>query len=162
MHGIAGGYGNPSAYIAAWRHIWTIFHQEGARNVAFVWCPGLSGGNEAAYYPGDPYVDWIGVDGYDRTDKGIGAGTFSGLFGGFYDTWVSHQKPVMIGETAATSFDQAQYIQSIQSSAPAFPDVKAIVYFDSIGPRANWSLQGSGIAAFKNLAGDSYFLTAPN
>jgi Glycosyl hydrolase family 26 len=151
-----GGYGDPSAYVAAWQHIWTIFHSTGATNVAFVWCPGLSGGNYAAYYPGDQYVDWIGVDGYDVSFKGVGAGDFNGIFGGFYSEWVGHGKPMMVAETGANGAQQAAFIQSIQSQAPSLPQFKAIVYFDSAGPRADWALQG-GTSAFEALLTDPYF-----
>jgi hypothetical protein len=37
------------------------------------------------------------------------------------------------------------------------PEMKAIVYFDSVGPRADWVLKGRGIAAFSALRSDPYF-----
>jgi hypothetical protein len=153
---LCGGFDDPAAYVSAWQHIWTIFHTTGASNVAFVWCPGLAGGNYAAYYPGDQYVDWIGVDGYDRSFSGKGAGDFSGIFGGFYSEWVGHGKPMMVAETGATGAQQAPYIQSIQSQAPSLPQIKAILYFDAVGPRADWALQG-GTSAFRALLTDPYF-----
>lgn len=152
-----GGYGNGAAYIAAWRHIRTIFRASGTTNAAFVWCPGLSGGNFDTYYPGDAYVDWIAVDSYDHTAKGRGSGTFSGIFTSFYDEWVGHNLPMMVAETGATPFDQASYVNSIGADAPQFPAFKAVVYFDSIGPGSDWSLQGSGLSAFKTLAASPYF-----
>jgi beta-mannanase len=152
-----GGYGDPSAFVAAWQHIWTIFHDTGASNVAFVWCPGLMGGNFAAYYPGDQYVDWIGIDGYDRSYKGTTAGDFAGIFGSFYNEWAGHGKPIMVAETGAIPTQQPQYLQSIQSQAPSMPLIKAIVYFDAVGPAADWSLQGPGASAFQTLAADPYF-----
>ena len=154
---ICGGFGDPASYVAAWQHIWNIFHNMGASNVAFVWSPGLSGGDSTPYYPGDQYVDWIGIDAYDRSYKGVGAGDFSGIFGGFYSEWAGHGKPIMVAETGATAPQQAQYIQSIQNQAPSLPQIKAIVYFDSIGPRADWTLQGPGTNAFQALLTDPYF-----
>jgi hypothetical protein len=154
---LCGGYGDPSAYVAAWQHVWTIFHDTGASNVAFVWCPGLKGGNFAAYYPGDQYVDWIGIDAYDRSYKGTTAGDFAGIFGGFYSEWAGHGKPIMVAETGAIPMQQPQYFQSIQSQAPSMPLIKAIVYFDAVGPAADWSLQGPGASAFQALAADPYF-----
>lgn len=154
-----GGYGDGPAYISAWQHIWTLFQQQHASNVAFVWCPGLKGGNYAAYYPGDNYVDWICVDGYDRagTARHVGSSTFTGIFGSFYDQWVGHGKPIMVGETGATAYDQGSYIQSIQSGAPELPEIKAVVYFDAVGPEGDWSLTGTGLQAFQSLVNDSYF-----
>jgi beta-mannanase len=141
----------------AWRHIWTIFHDVGATNVAFVWCPGLDGEDPSPYYPGDHYVDWIGIDGYDRSYAGIGGDDFAGIFGPFYDEWKNHEKPMMVAETGATASQQVQFLKSIQNQAPTMPEMKAIVYFDSVGPRADWVLKGRGIAAFSALRSDPYF-----
>lgn len=65
----SGVNGNTSAqYVAAWRHVWGIFNQEGATNVRWVWSPHVeapAGTPFADLYPGDAYVDWIGLDGYN-------------------------------------------------------------------------------------------------
>jgi beta-mannanase len=145
--------GGPSGFVTAWVHIWTLFHQVGATNVSFVWCPALTGVDPAPYYPGNPYVDWIGVDGYDRS----GTSTFADIFSAFYQQWAGHGKPMMVAETGSASADQADYLQSVGSGMPTLPQFKAIVYFDAGGPAANWQLQGSGLAAFGVLARDPYF-----
>src|SRR5581483_11611117 len=47
---------SPAVYIAAFQHIVTLFRQEGATNVSWVWCPNASGfsdGSAQQYYPGD-------------------------------------------------------------------------------------------------------------
>ena len=71
--GDAGG--KPAAqvyndFIAAWRHIYTLFQNAGAMNVVFVWNPGAytPGANDDphSYYPGNSYVDWIAIDVYQR------------------------------------------------------------------------------------------------
>jgi beta-mannanase len=159
-----GGFDNPSGFVAAWQHIWTIFHSVGATNAAFVWCPGLKGkgGDPSTYYPGDQFVDWIAVDGYDRSYKGVGGTGFSSIFGAFYSEWVGHGKPMMVGETGAVGLQQAQYLQSIQTEAPTMPQFKAIVYFDSAGPAADWALQGAGITTFQSLLADPYFSFRPS
>src|SRR5438477_654456 len=63
-----GGH-DPARYIAAWRRIHDRFVAAGATNVVWVWAPNVTdveGGPETmAYYPGDAYVDWTGVDGYN-------------------------------------------------------------------------------------------------
>ena len=58
-------------YVAAWKRIVDIFNQSGATNVAWVWSPNVpdvGGVDYAAYYPGDNYVDWIGVSLYSGND----------------------------------------------------------------------------------------------
>ncbi len=152
------GYGNGSAYIKAWQHIWNIFHSVNVPNVAFVWSPSVQK-DAAQYYPGDTYVDWVGVDGYDR--KGQGQSAFSNVFSSFYRQWSVHTKPIIIAETAAMATDQQAYLQGIQADLPSkFPDIKAIVYFDATGSAGNWSLTGNGVTAFKSLAEASYFITS--
>lgn len=152
------GYNNGPGYIAAWRHIYTLFHKDGATNVAFVWCPGYSGGNFSTYYPGDQYVDWIGLDRYERTTNGQKMLSYSDMYSSFYQEWIGHNKPYMIAETAAMgSSDQSQYISSIISQASSLPNIKAFVWFDSTGPAGDWSLQGNGVDGFKSLAQSTYF-----
>jgi len=59
-----------------WRHVHDIFQQEGANSlVIWVWAPNIvnnlpASHQTAAYlqglYPGDQYVDWVGLSGYLR------------------------------------------------------------------------------------------------
>ena len=153
------GSNGPAGFVSAWIHIWNIFHQVGATNVSFVWCPGISGGvaESAQYFPGAAYVDWIGVDGYDR--KGEGAGGFAQIFGAWYSAYAGYGRPLMIGETGAIATDQAAYLQGIGSALPSqFPDIKALVYFDAPGPADLWVLTPDGLQAYRQLASSSYFV----
>jgi hypothetical protein len=63
------GYGNlpASTFVAAWRHIVTLFRAQGASNVTWLWTvqadePGT--GPIASWWPGAQYVTWVGIDGY--------------------------------------------------------------------------------------------------
>jgi mannan endo-1,4-beta-mannosidase len=63
------GYGHTPAatFVAAWRHIVTLFQTAGARNVTWLWTinadrPGT--GPVQSWWPGSKYVTWIGIDGY--------------------------------------------------------------------------------------------------
>jgi hypothetical protein len=89
-----------ATFVAAWRHIVTLFRQEGARNVTWLWTlqadqPGT--GPIASWWPGTQYVSWVGIDGYyyRPTD------TFASVFGTTITqvrTFTS--KPVLLSETA--------------------------------------------------------------
>ncbi|MFN8556298.1 MAG: glycosyl hydrolase [Dehalococcoidia bacterium] len=65
--------GGAAGYIQAFQRVHDILVQAGATNVLHVWCPNAYwGANDASnhlwfkqYYPGDAYVDWMCVDGYD-------------------------------------------------------------------------------------------------
>ncbi len=152
------GSNGPAGFVSAWIHVWNIFHQVGATNVSFVWCPGISGGQieSAQYFPGAAYVDWIGADGYDRKDQGAQA--FAQVFGAWYSAYAAYGKPMMVGETGATATDQAAYLQGIGSALPSqFPDIKALVYFDAPGPADLWVLTPDGLQAYGQLARSPYF-----
>ncbi|MHB1864548.1 MAG: glycoside hydrolase family 26 protein [Candidatus Saccharimonadales bacterium] len=155
--GDCGGYNNGPAFVTAWQHIYNIFQKVGATNVAFVWCPGYSGGNFNTYYPGDAYVDWIGVDRYERDNNHQPFLNFGQMFGSYVQEWASHNKPIIIAESAEMGPNQAQYLDDVRTQMPNYPQVKAFVYFDATGPAGDWQLSGSGIAAFQLLANSSYF-----
>jgi len=54
-------------FIASWKRIVDVFRRKGANNVAWVWSPNVpdvGGVPFSKYYPGDDYVDWVGVSLY--------------------------------------------------------------------------------------------------
>ncbi|CAM5414172.1 glycoside hydrolase family 26 protein [Leifsonia shinshuensis] len=67
---------NPGDYVKMWRHVHDIFQQEGANDlVVWVWAPNIVNNLPATHkvpgylenlYPGDQYVDWVGLSGYLR------------------------------------------------------------------------------------------------
>jgi hypothetical protein len=97
FEGSWNGY-DAAGYVAAFKKITTEL-RTGDTNSATVWC---SGGGSAdfkswvqleAYYPGDEYVDWFGIDVFSAgeiTDPRLVA---------FLVKADEHKKPVMIGET---------------------------------------------------------------
>jgi Glycosyl hydrolase family 26 len=63
------GYGHlPAAtFVAAWRHIVTLFRHQGTRNVTWLWtlqADERGTGPIASWWPGEKYVTWVGIDGY--------------------------------------------------------------------------------------------------
>ena len=60
----------PGEYVAAWRHVHDIFTSVGATNATWVWCPYVDPEQPSfrplsSLYPGDSYVDWTCLDGYN-------------------------------------------------------------------------------------------------
>ncbi len=56
-----------ATFVAAWRHIVTLFRAQHADNVTWLWTlqadePGT--GHIASWWPGAKYVTWVGIDGY--------------------------------------------------------------------------------------------------
>ena len=62
-------HSSPAMFVAAWRHIVTLFRELGARNVTWLWTANImhTGGSiahPAPWWPGNKYVTWVGLDGY--------------------------------------------------------------------------------------------------
>ncbi len=104
----------PGEYVAAWRHVHDIFTSVGATNATWVWCPNVDPGQEfsdlASLYPGDEYVDWTGLDGYNWGTNPVRPArwmSFDQLFGSTYhriaDT-IAPRKPMVIGEVGSTEY----------------------------------------------------------
>ena len=86
--------GNTAAqYVAMWRHVHDVFAQEGATNVRWVWSPN-AGRPFGSLYPGDGYVDWVALDGYNfgTIQPWASWDEFRTVFGGSYDALASHPR----------------------------------------------------------------------
>jgi beta-mannanase len=56
-----------SAFVAAWRHIVTVFRGQGADNFTWLWtvqADEAGTGPIASWWPDAKYVTWVGIDGY--------------------------------------------------------------------------------------------------
>jgi mannan endo-1,4-beta-mannosidase len=90
----------PQTFVAAWRHIVNLFHEEGADNVTWLWTINAdtsSSGPVADWWPGGRYVTWVGIDGYYYRPSN----TFANVFGRTIDQVQKFtNKPVLLSETA--------------------------------------------------------------
>jgi hypothetical protein len=155
-------------FIAGWRHVYQVFQSEGATNAAFVWCPtlwnGPGGRSPDAWYPGDAYVDWLGIDAYPQS--AVTSFIMSGP-GGLTDTAkfaVQHDKPLMVAEWAPAlpQPDTAAAMDLVFDFAAANPKtVKALVYFDFDTNGKDYTLKDHPVGAQefrKRVDGNSNFL----
>lgn len=125
-----------SDFVNAWRHMHDIFTQVGATNATWVWCPNVDpSGIFTPYdqlYPGDGYVDWTGLDGFNQT----GNQSFSWLYGSSYQKLLSMaaSKPIMISQIASveSGIGKAAWItDALSTQLPKyFPQVKALLWFN--------------------------------
>ena len=159
----------PQKYVAAWRHVHDLFAAAGATNALWVWSPNSSDVPAAPwnhwtrYYPGDAYVDWIGIDGYNwgTTHSWSSWTSLASLIQPIYADY-AHRKPIMIAETASAEQggDKGAWLDSVRTQLPArFPDVAALVYFET-NKETDWSVTSSTTAmtSFRALASDPRFL----
>lgn len=134
---------NTSAdFIAAWRHVVTIFRQAGATNVQWVWSPNVYCGGSCpftAFYPGDAWVDWVALDGYNYASYGnVPWMTFDQIFGpSLVILQALTNKPVMIAETASVEVggSKANWITQtfLQTIPTEHPQIRAVIWFDRAG-----------------------------
>jgi hypothetical protein len=143
-----------SAFIAAWRHVYDVFQSENATNAAFVWCVNVWQGpgktEDSAWYPGDAYVDWIGVDGYPQSASADYLLNGPDGLNALARYAASRGKPLMLAEWAPQlpQPDTAAPVDLVLDWAAKYPDtVKALVYFDFIVGAKDYQLVDHGIGA---------------
>ena len=144
----------------------TVFLEEQAEfeNVRWVWSPYVSCGNCTAFkkvYPGNAYVDWVALDGYNwgTAIPGTGWQSMTKIFGGSYDavTRLAPGKPFMIAEVASAEQggDKAAWIRdAFSKSIPnRMPKTRAIVWFSS-NKETDWRVNSSdaSLTAYRNVA----------
>ena len=152
----------PSQFVRAWQLIHNIFqNQVGATNAIWVWDPNVINPVPkvalAPYYPGDQYVDWVGVTGYYAT---YGPHTFDTLFGPTMDQIRTFtQKPFFISETASEpGARRPEDIADLFDGVADHPDVLGFIWFD-IPKDANWQIDGNpaALAAFRTAVSNPLF-----
>jgi beta-mannanase len=170
-------------YAAMYRHVITRLRANGVTNAVNVLA---YMGNEKwmaqswwkDLYPGDAYVDWVGLDSYVSVEKGYyhygdmgdildRQPTGGGL--GWYDWAVRNHptKPIMVAEWGmyhrrATVTDKSAAFASVVPELKAHPAIKAVVYFDTAsddeGDRdISVNSMPSSLTAFKKVAADPMF-----
>jgi hypothetical protein len=163
---------NPSAYVNSWKHFHDVVAAQGANNVTWVWCPNteFSGSTSlSSLYPGDSYVDWTCVDGYNKSTSTYWL-SFAQLFGQTYKDILalSPNKPMMIGETGSREVggSKAAWItDAFTTQLPQnFPKIKAVMWFNwriyENSVYEPWPIESSSAAtaAFKSaISGNSYY-----
>jgi hypothetical protein len=155
--GVGNNGTSAAEYLAAWRHVHDVFTSVGATNVSWVWCPNVDPGNKmaslASVYPGDAYVDWTCLDGYNGDDPWT---SFTNLFASSYDqiTQIAPTKPMIIGEVGSTEVggSKPQWISDMFAALPVrFPKVRALLWFDKYetgpGGHTDWPVETSTSAS---------------
>lgn len=142
-------HGDPKLYIEKWRLVHRVM-AERAPNVAMVWCPyAMPLTHIDAYYPGDAYVDWVGINMYNVTYFNQNKSTPAHHIGPFdlldpiYRKYAD-RKPIMIAEYGVTHYSAVENrnvrdfavvnIDALyQGIRKRYPKVKAIYYFNTNG-----------------------------
>jgi hypothetical protein len=139
----------PGDYVAAWRHVHDIFASVGATNATWVWCPNV--GYEFKYrkqYPGNRYVDWTCLDGYNWGTRWSWSHwqSFDSVFRRAYKRLrrLAPSKPVVLGEIASTARggSKAAWISTMLRSVPSrYRSVHGLVWFDVEDRGNRWPIE---------------------
>jgi mannan endo-1,4-beta-mannosidase len=161
----------PGEFAAAWRHVHDIFTSVGATNASWVWCPYVNHLNlYATLYPGDSYVDWTCLDGYNwgqNPAAPYGWSTFDELYGAAYakvTETLAPAKPMVIGEIASSEYggSKATWIEEMFEALPTeYPQIRGLLWFETLSNGMDWPLESSESAteAFATGIGDSRYLS---
>jgi mannan endo-1,4-beta-mannosidase len=149
----------PATFVAAWRHIVTVFRHEGAANVTWLWtlqADEKGTGPVRDWWPGASYVTWVGIDGYFYRP----GDTFFSVFGatiGQVRTFTG--QPILLSESAAGQVaGQAAKIPGLFAGMRQYGTL-GLVWFDIAQDdglyHQDWHLEGdpAGVAAFRRAAG---------
>lgn len=143
-------------YVKAWRQVVDIFRQAGADNIIWVWAPtAVDVGNVhwTDYYPGDNYVDWVGISVYSFLGNGDPEPQILGVYNDY-----AARKPILIAECGAGDADSNprkyrpgksyannpekwihRFFDTLETKAPR---VKGFVWFNIDRERV-WKIQES-------------------
>jgi hypothetical protein len=152
-----GANGNGSGeFVTAWRHVHDIFTSVGATNVTWAWCPNVDYSNSlqsiGSLYPGNAYVDWTGLDGYNWGTNPVKPGgwkTFGQIYSSTYrylTETVAPSKPLMIGEVASSEYggSKATWIKEMLTRVPTeYPKIRALLWFDKFDDGMDWPIETS-------------------
>ena len=148
----AGDYGSnsPALYQQIYQYVYNLFETEGVSNALWSFCPNNdSVPNEpwntaTNYYPGNDYVDIMGMDGYNWGDTQSWSSWRE-----FYDLFInlrnelqtiSTSKPLIVWETASATSggNRAKWIRNAVSTTKTW-DLRGLVWFQ-VNKEVDWRL----------------------
>ena len=158
----------------AYRRIVKIFRDEGVNNVTWLWhangssWPQKKWNTKNKYYPGDNYVDWIGLSIYGAQNSGQDWEKFEELLDGPYQKMTSKHpnKPLMLAEYGVrepkkSSKKATWYTDALTNFPDKYDKIDAIiVYHEKWASDSDLRINSSSeaLTAFKNGIGNDYYL----
>ena len=169
------GYGpeSPDIYKRMFQYVSTMFQEAGARNVLWVFCPNAESVPNTSYdpraswncvenyYPGDKYVDILGIDGYNwGTTQTKAKNGWDSHWRGFKEIFrptykkmreLAPGKPIFIFETSSVSQggDKRLWIKNAFETARAWK-LNGLVWFQ-VKKEYGWRMNSGGDIAYKNI-----------
>lgn len=133
-----------------YRYIFDLFQEAGADNVIWVWnpnavsFPNYKWNHELCYYPGDEYVDVVGMTAYNTGTYYDGEDwtEFAALYDDLYQTYLAvYEKPLMITEFASSSVggDKAAWVENMFQHIRTYDQLKMAIWWDG----CDWDAEGN-------------------
>lgn len=121
-------------FIAAWKHVHDVFSKVGASNVIWIWSPHPAYGYFKEYYPGNEYVDFVGIGtlNYGLVAKWSQWWSFDEIFGKFYKDLSAFGKPIMLTEFGSLEVGGSRskwFEDALGDMRTRYPAVKSILFF---------------------------------
>ncbi len=171
-------WGRDPDYVAAWRHFHDVVVSEGATNVTWDWVTNTIWFDPASdptpYYPGDAYVDWVGMDAYNWGENPLQEDHWTTPAETIDPTLqvlkqIAPGKPICICEIASTEIggEKAPWITDLLTNyLPAHPEIDAFLWFNwnvpQNGGNWDWPIESSSAAqsAFQSGIQDPFYLSS--
>ena len=158
--GVGVNGNRPGQFVAAWRHVHDVFVAAGATNVRWVWSPVARYGValSTAQYPGDRYVDEIGLSGFNGGSELAWTGwrSFASLFDASLATVhaLAPDKPIQISEVGSANGggSKSNWIAGMFADLSRHPQVRTVIWFD-VDKQTDWRITASTPAAREFAAG---------
>jgi hypothetical protein len=155
----AWGYGQnnntPTKFISAWQHVHDLF--AGVSNVKFGLAynsssvPNVAGNLFSDYYPGDKYVDYIGLDGFSFNKSWQ---TFGNIFDKPISDLNSYNKPIIIFSLGAqNNLNKASWItEGLGTHIETYNNVIGWIWFNKNGTEG-WTINSNdaSLKAFRSI-----------
>lgn len=149
---------DPKDFIRAWQRFHEISKKQRAENI--VWVLSFNTTNSVTtpfkeLFPGDEYIDWVALDGYNwgNTAPWAGWASFNGTFKqSYFELKELTQKPIMISEVnsapTGTGGDKAAWLKDmLDVQIPnEFPNIQAVILFNedkSDSEKIDWRMEKS-------------------
>lgn len=139
-------------YKEVYKYIYGIFKESGADNVIWVWnpnegsFPNYDWNNELMYYPGDEYVDIVGMTAYNTGtyywEYGERWKSFSALYEKLYAEYCGrYSQPLMITEfsCAKKGGDKVAWVENMFDKIDTYDRIKVAVWWNHVDYRPGTS-----------------------
>lgn len=130
-------------YRETWKYIYNIFESNDVDNVLWVWnpnhksFPNFNWNNALVYYPGDEYVDIVGLTAYNTGNYYAGEkwSTFDELYKEYYNEYSRmFEKPLMITEFSSSILggDKVSWVKDMFNNLNDYPRIKVAIWWSHI------------------------------